>query len=57
MNKLHIFVKNKIMKKTIVLIVCMFGLVSCGSTAPCGLAKTNKELKTNKQAEITVRNV
>ncbi len=50
------------MKKTIVLIVCIFGLISCGSTAPCGLAKTNKELKTDKQtekklAEITVRNV
>ncbi len=53
------------MKKVIFLVVCIFGLfslTSCGSTAPCGLAKNTKEIKqqkqnTEKEVLVVVENV
>ncbi len=38
------------MKKIIVLAICVLGFTSCGSTARCGLAKTNK-IETIKKIE------
>lgn len=45
------------MKKIIFIVVCLVSLVgfsSCGSTSPCGLAKSDKTQQNQQQQEIVV---
>lgn len=46
------------MKKVVFIVICIVGLLgfsSCGSTAPCGLAKKQtKQTQQNHQQEVVV---
>lgn len=49
------------MKKVVFIAICMASLLSftsCGSTSPCGLAESNKQIKQNPhQQEVLVADV
>ncbi|CAM1353723.1 hypothetical protein [Tenacibaculum insulae] len=45
------------MKKVVFIAICavsLIGFSSCGSTSPCGLAKTNQTKQNQHQSEIIV---
>ncbi|MEE4000307.1 hypothetical protein V1T75_08150 [Tenacibaculum sp. FZY0031] len=45
------------MKKVVFIAICtvsLLGFSSCGSTSPCGLAKTNQNKQKQHQQEIVV---
>ncbi|CAL2080652.1 hypothetical protein LNI90_08345 [Tenacibaculum dicentrarchi] len=45
------------MKKLVVIAICtlsLIGFTSCGSTSPCGLAKTEQTKQNQQQLEIIV---